>query len=87
MTPTIESLGDWSFRSSLPQICGVGASFKVDSDQIVCDDNVEHQIFNHISGTSSLTFEVADREIASFFDSAETTTAIVTCGGLCPGLR
>jgi 6-phosphofructokinase 1 len=64
-----------------------GAPFKVDSDQIVCDDNVEHEIFSHIPGTSSLTFEVAGPRERLFFDSAKTTAAIVTCGGLRPGLK
>jgi 6-phosphofructokinase 1 len=87
MTPTIESLGDCRFRSSLPHVGGAGAPFKIDSDRIVCDDNVEHEIFNHISGTSSLTFEVAGPRERLFFDSAKTTAAIVTCGGLCPGVN
>ena len=36
-----------------------GAKFKLDCDQIVCDDRVNRENVHHAVGRSSLTFEVA----------------------------
>jgi 6-phosphofructokinase 1 len=64
-----------------------GAKFKLDCDQIVCDDRVNRENVHHAVGRSSLTFEVAGPRERLYFDSAKTTAAIVTCGGLCPGVN
>jgi 6-phosphofructokinase 1 len=87
MTSTIESLGDCRFRSALPHMGRNGAKFKIDSDQIVCDDRVTHEPDGETSRASSLTFEIAGPREHLYFDPANTTAAIVTCGGLCPGLN
>ena len=86
MTPTIESLGDCPFRSPLLHMGHNGTRFKIDSDQIVFDDRV-HEIVDHSSELPALNFEVAGPREHLYFDSAKTTAAIVTCGGLCPGLN
>jgi 6-phosphofructokinase 1 len=87
MTPTIESLGDCPFRSPLLHMGHNGSKFKIDSDQIVFDDRVHHEIVDHPSELPALNFEVAGPREHLYFDSAKTTAAIVTCGGLCPGLN
>jgi 6-phosphofructokinase len=38
-------------------------------------------------GLSSLNFEIAGAREKIYFDPAKTSAAIVTCGGLCPGLN
>ena len=63
-----------------------GRKFKIDSDQIMCNDRVQRE-FSDASDTPALSFEVAGPREHLYFDSAKTTAAIVTCGGLCPGLN
>lgn len=87
MTPTIESLGDCCFYSVLPHMGRNGARFKVDSDQIMCDDRVNHEVCKDDTRVPFLTFEIAGPRERVYFDAANTTAAIVTCGGLCPGLN
>jgi hypothetical protein len=41
--PTIESVGNCCFRSPLSHMGCNGAKFKLDSDQIVCDDRVNRE--------------------------------------------
>jgi 6-phosphofructokinase 1 len=87
MMPTIESLGECRCYSRLPHMSADGAKFKVDSDQIVCDDSVSRESGFDISSSERLTFEVAGPRERIYFDSAKTTAGIVTCGGLCPGVN
>ena len=86
MTVTIDSLGDCCFHSNLHQKGAQRGNFKDDSDQIVCDDRMNEIAKNH-SHEPSPTFEVAGPRERLYFNSATTTAAIVTCGGLCPGLN
>jgi hypothetical protein len=58
-----------------------GAKFKLDSDQIVCDDRVNRE------NVHDAAFEVAGPRERLYFESSNTTAAIVTCGGLCPGIN
>ena len=82
MTATIETLGDCSFPSPLHHMGSHGAKFKRDSDQIVCDDHT-----NNDAHQTSLRFEIAGPRERLYFDGDRSTAAIVTCGGLCPGLN
>jgi 6-phosphofructokinase 1 len=63
------------------------SEIKLDSDQIVCDDRVNRANVHDAVAESGLTFEVAGPREHLYFDSAKTTAAIVTCGGLCPGVN
>jgi len=63
-----------------------GRKFKIDSDQIMCNDRVQREL-SDASDKPALSFEVAGPREHLYFDSAKTTAAIVTCGGLCPGLN
>lgn len=87
MMTTIESLGECRYSSRLPHMSGNGAKFKSDSDQIVCDDTVSRESGPGIFQTGRLTFEVAGPRERIYFDSTKTTAAIVSCGGLCPGVN
>ena len=87
MTATIESLGDCRFQSHLHYMGSKRAKFKNDADQIVCDDRLNREIADHVAQGPSTTFEVAGPRERIYFDPAKTTAAIVTCGGLCPGLN
>jgi 6-phosphofructokinase 1 len=78
MTALIESVGECCFRSPLLKR-GRSVRFKTDTDNILCDDRP--------SGGDSVCFEIAGPREPIFFDPASTTAAIVTCGGLCPGLN
>ncbi|MBV8377751.1 MAG: ATP-dependent 6-phosphofructokinase [Verrucomicrobia bacterium] len=87
MTSTIESLGDCRFYSRLPHMCCKGAGFKTDSDHIACDDKVNREFGSDAAQRDGLSFEVAGPREHIYYDSANTTAAIVTCGGLCPGVN
>jgi 6-phosphofructokinase 1 len=87
MMPTIESLGECRYSSRLPHMSGNGAKFKIDSEHIVCDHTVSREFGPGIFQTGRLTFEVAGPRERVYFDSTKTTAAIVSCGGLCPGVN
>jgi hypothetical protein len=56
MTPTIESPGGCCFRSHLPHMGPDGRKFKIDSDQIMCNERVQRE-FSDASDTPPLSFE------------------------------
>src|SRR5688572_13089645 len=83
MQTAIQSLGESLFDSPLRHFGAVEVPFKTDADRI---------LFNHTTGGRAgmegpLTFEVAGPREKVFFDAPKATAAIVTCGGLCPGLN
>lgn len=82
MDTLIKSLGPSLFDSPLHHIGGVEVPFKTDSDRVLFDHLKDSE--HHSSGRS---FEVAGPRKKVFFDPPKTTAAIVTCGGLCPGLN
>jgi 6-phosphofructokinase 1 len=51
------------------------------SDDLRVPENIE------VGADPGLQFELAGPRASLFFDPAETRAAIVTCGGLCPGLN
>ena len=61
--------------------------FVDDSERIIYDVSLEN--FNKCkeSGVRPVTFEKAGPRENLFFEPAKTKVAIVTCGGLCPGLN
>jgi 6-phosphofructokinase 1 len=63
------------------------AKFKTDSERILCDDRSKDDVDSGADLTSRLTFEVAGPRERIYFDPAKTTAAVVTCGGLSPGLN
>lgn len=87
MSPTIESLGECRLLSPLRSIGSGAVKFKVDSERILCDDRSKDKIESGVSLPQPLTFEVAGPRERIFFDPVKTTAAVMTCGGLCPGLN
>jgi 6-phosphofructokinase 1 len=87
MSPTIESLGACRLLSPLRHIGPGAGKFKVDSERILCDDRFKDNVESDVSPSPPLTFEVAGPRERIYFDPAQTIAAVVTCGGLCPGLN
>ncbi|AWX45045.1 6-phosphofructokinase [Flagellimonas maritima] len=86
----IESLGTPEFKSPL-QLSTVRGdnifSFIKEKDKLVFDLSVEN--YNHClsTGETPQCLEKAGPRQDVFFDPGKTTAAIVTCGGLCPGIN
>lgn len=82
----VRSLGDRSFRSPLPLPApdsGSTGSFVADKTRVRCRIEVP------ASGTpeDDVCFEKAGPRRKLHFDPAKARAAIVTCGGLCPGIN
>ncbi len=63
------------------------ANYTDDSNYILFDylkDNVINVIKNN---KSPLAFEMAGPRQKIYFDPSKTNAAVVTCGGLCPGIN
>ena len=87
MEAIIESLGHCQFLSPLRHRQFGSEIFRTDEHRVIHDDSMEgvRDIFER--GLSSLNFEMAGARERIYFDPAKTSAAIVTCGGLCPGLN
>ena len=83
MSATISSLGPALFESPLRHSGGVEAPFKTDDQRIL----VDHNEGAPRQEEAPISFERAGPREKIFFDPPRTTAAIVTCGGLCPGLN
>jgi 6-phosphofructokinase 1 len=86
----IESLGTPHYRSPLKLSTVKGDNifdFVSDADRLVFDLSMEY--YNHClkTGEAPLCLEKAGPRQDIFFDAQKTTAAIVTCGGLCPGIN
>ena len=79
---TIQDLGD----RTLPSPVNV-SYFTPDSKRVLYNIYLEHyKDFTTLEGVP-LSFEVAGPREKIFFDPVQTKAAIVTCGGLCPGIN
>jgi 6-phosphofructokinase 1 len=56
-------------------------------DRVLFDASLEHFKRCQETGETPISFEKAGPHRTLFFDPAKTRVAIVTCGGLCPGLN
>jgi 6-phosphofructokinase 1 len=86
----IKTLGKAIVKSPLKQaVRNYSPVFKFvdDNERIIYDVSLEN--FNKCAkeGISPLSFEKAGPRENIFFEPAKTKVAIVTCGGLCPGLN
>ena len=61
--------------------------FVDDSDRILYDVSLENFRKCHETGETPVSFEKAGPKENIYFEPAKTKVAIVTCGGLCPGLN
>lgn len=86
---TIENLGEPRIKSMiLDEIIGTSEEiFKTDDDKILIDVTADN-IFKQIkAGLNPPTFELAGPRKKIYFDPSKLKCAIVTCGGLCPGIN
>ncbi len=86
---TIHSLGARSIVSPLEQHfteCGTH-TFYSDDSRVVVDHDLAHMRQTIEQGREPLCFEAAGPRRSIYFDPPTTVGAIVTCGGLCPGLN
>ena len=61
--------------------------FVNDSERIIYDTSLEYFLKCKESGEAPISFEKAGPREKLFFEPAKTKVAVVTCGGLCPGLN
>jgi 6-phosphofructokinase 1 len=83
MPSTIQSLGPCLYPSPLQHTGGLEVPFRSDTERVIVD---HHEGAVPPEGQPK-TFEMAGPREKIFFDPPKTTAAIVTCGGLCPGLN
>lgn len=83
----IEGLGECQFLSPLRYRHFGAETFKTDLHRVLYDDSLESVSQSFGKGETPLSFELTGPRERIFFDPPKTTAAIVTCGGLCPGLN
>ena len=86
----VKVLGNGTIKSPLkPSLHPDGLSFGFieNDDRVIFDTSLEHFRLCQESGETPISFEKAGPYKHLYFDSAKTNVAIVTCGGLCPGLN
>jgi len=64
-----------------------GTSWHTDGDRILLNDHVDAVLDSMQADISLPSIELAGPRREVFYDSANTCCAIVTCGGLCPGIN
>jgi len=86
----VTTLGPCRYKSPLPMSTQVGdgvANFVADDRRILVHPEFHADQFPADSPQDILAFELAGPRETIFFDPAQTRVALVTCGGLCPGLN
>jgi 6-phosphofructokinase 1 len=78
----VKTLGKAEYAS--PRYGGGEGRFVSDETRVRFEDEIGP---GAVQGGADLTFEKSGPRDRIFFDPAKTTAAIVTCGGLCPGLN
>jgi 6-phosphofructokinase 1 len=87
MDTSIENLGECLFLSPLRHRHVSAENFKGERHRVLFDDSLGGVTSMFHRGELPFSFEVAGPREKLFFDPPKTTAAIVTCGGLCPGLN
>jgi len=86
----VKVLGNGTIKSPLKpsfQPEGLSFGFIGKDDRILFDASLEQFIHCQKTGEIPISFEQAGPHKLIYFDPAKTKVAIVTCGGLCPGLN
>jgi 6-phosphofructokinase 1 len=86
----IQVLGKATIKSPMLQPLQNGNAtyeFVKDSDRILFDPSLQNYLENCKNSSIPISFEKAGPKENLFFEPAKTKVAIVTCGGLCPGLN
>jgi 6-phosphofructokinase 1 len=87
---TVPSLGERKVDSPLELNTTAGdeiADFVEDERRLLLDASLGAFREHRDAGTEPPSFELAGPRAQIYFDPAKTKAAIVTCGGLCPGLN
>src|ERR1700758_3668974 len=87
MEAIIESLGECPFLSPLRYRHVGSEKFRTDEHRVIYDDSMEGVRDMFERGLKPLSFEMAGPYEKIYFEPGKTSAAIVTCGGLCPGLN
>jgi 6-phosphofructokinase 1 len=66
---------------------GESFGFIENDDRVLHDSSLAHFLHCRETGETPVSFEKAGPHKHLFFEAARTKVAIVTCGGLCPGLN
>ena len=86
----VTRLGKCSIQSplNLSKELGDGVyNYTLDDERIVMNPNIRYYKECRDNNTDPLSFEKAGPKEYIYFDPSKTKVAIVTCGGLCPGLN
>ena len=87
MDTTIKSLGPCEILSPLRHSGGgVEVNFRKEQERVLFNHSLDRDAGPQ-PDTGQFSFEAAGPREKIFFNPAKTTAAIVTCGGLCPGLN
>ncbi len=66
---------------------GMSFGFIENHDRVLLDASLENFQLCHEKGETPISFEKAGPHKHLYFEASKTKVAIVTCGGLCPGLN
>ena len=83
---TIPALGESKIPSSIQNQNGANA-FISDNDKVIIDIRLDQTKELMLNGHQIPAFEIAGPREKIFFDPSKVRCALVTCGGLCPGLN
>jgi 6-phosphofructokinase 1 len=86
----VKVLGNGVKRSPLKPSVNTDESafgFIENEDRVLLDASLGHFIHCRDKGETPISFEKAGPRKHLYFDSPNTKVAIVTCGGLCPGIN
>jgi 6-phosphofructokinase 1 len=89
METRIETIGEAKIDSPiLKETNGASANiFKSDNDRVLIDVYADHITKMTGAGERPASFELAGPRQKIYFDPSKLKCALVTCGGLCPGLN
>lgn len=83
----IPKLGEAKIQSPIKKPDSPFRYFVSDDTRILIDANEEDVSAKYLSGQKPLSFELAGPREKVYFDPSKLRCALVTCGGLCPGLN
>ncbi len=84
---TIKTLGKCAIPSPLEESYGEYASFTPDDSRVLFDTRLEDVLSRSCGPNKLPAMELAGPREKIFFDPAKSRAAVVTCGGLCPGIN
>jgi 6-phosphofructokinase 1 len=87
MDTAIKSLGLCTLDSPLARASGLHVKFCTDEERVLFNDVLDASRAASAAAALRVSFELAGPRARIFFEPTRTTAAVVTCGGLCPGLN